>query len=171
MAYAFCLRFDAETEAAVSAVWTALADAGISEDMLRLGYAPHLSLAVLDDEPSQDVVEGALTSLPGYGALSLQLGGVRQFEGTSIVWLAVDGGAALTDLHTRLLAVLPVNQVRTHYRPNQWVPHVTLQMLGNVDTAMALVAEQWPAQVLARAIRLELVRFPPVIVQRSFALV
>lgn len=43
MAFALCLRFDAETEAAVAAVWQALAEGGVSNDMLRLGYAPHLS--------------------------------------------------------------------------------------------------------------------------------
>jgi hypothetical protein len=48
MAFAFCLRFDARAEAAIFAVWQALVDGGASDDMLRLGYPPHLTLATLD---------------------------------------------------------------------------------------------------------------------------
>lgn len=170
MAYAFCLRFDAETEAAVVSVWHALAEGGVGDDMLRLGYPPHLSLAVLDDEPPLAVVEGAFEAVTDASAFRVQLGGVGRFPGTPILWLAADGGAVLGDLHRRLLGHLPVQQVREHYRAGAWVPHVTLQMEGDADRALAIGGALWPEARPARVIRLDLVQFPPVAVLRSMAL-
>lgn len=170
MAFALCLRFDAETEAAVAAVWQALAEGGVSNDMLRLGYAPHLSLVVLDDEPPLAVVEAAFDAVGGARAFSVQLGGVGRFAGTPIVWLAVDGGMVLGDLHRRLLGHLPIEQVREHYRAEAWVPHVTLQMDGEAGRALAIAGKLWPEVRPARVFGLELVQFPPVAALKSVGL-
>lgn len=170
MAYAFCLRFDAETEASVTAMWHALAAAEADEGMLRLGYPPHLSLAVLDDEPPLAVVEAAMNAVADTAGFGLQLGGVSRFAGTSIVWLAVDGGVALGDLHSKLLRYLPTRQVREHYLADDWVPHVTLQMEGDADRAMAVASEVWPERRDARFATLDLVQFSPIAVLRSVAL-
>jgi len=170
MAYALCLRFDAEIEAAVTAVWEALAAGGAGGSMLQLGYPPHLSLAVLDDEPPLAVVEAALEAVADAAELDVQLGGVNRFADTSIVWLAVDGGAALHDLHRRLQRQLPTSQVREHYLTDAWVPHVTLQMDGDAERTMAFAGELWPGRPAGRCVKLELVQFPPVVVLRSVAL-
>ncbi|HWU17754.1 MAG TPA: 2'-5' RNA ligase family protein [Devosia sp.] len=167
MAYAICLRLDAEAEAAVAAIWQKLAGAGISDDMVRLGYPPHLSLAVLDEEPDESVVAGALVD---GGAIDCQLGPIGRFEGTDVVWLALAGGAPLMDLHRRVLARLPADLVRSHYRVGNWTPHVTLQTTGDAVRAMALADSAWPEARSARLTAMELVRFPPVAVLESRAL-
>jgi hypothetical protein len=49
MAFAVTLRLDDETAAPVEQSWRALADRTGDDDALRLGYAPHLTFAVLPD--------------------------------------------------------------------------------------------------------------------------
>ena len=169
MAYAFCLRFDEATEAAVLAVWQALAAGGASDDMLRLGYPPHLTLATLDIEPPLAVVEAALDGV-GAGGFAVRLGGVKRFPETPIVWLAVDGGPVLADLHRQLSGRLSEALVREHYRVGQWAPHVTLQTKGDAAIAMRIAQAAWPAVVEARVERLELVQFPPIAVLKGLAL-
>ncbi|UXN75391.1 2'-5' RNA ligase family protein [Devosia sp. A8/3-2] len=166
MAYAICLRLDADAEVVVEAVWRKLAGAGISDDMVRLGYAPHLSLAVLDEEPHEAVVAGALED--GV-AIDCQLGPVRQFDGTDVVWLALAGGEVLMDLHRRVLQRLPTELVRSHYRIGSWTPHVTLQTKGDATRATALAEAAWPEQQSAKLVGMELVRFPPVVVLKHRA--
>ena len=109
----------------------------------------------------------AVSDLAGF---ALRLGGVKCFPDTSIVWLAVDGGAGLADLHARLLDRLPKALVREHYRSGRWTPHVTLQMQGNAVVAMRIAQARWPAIAEAPVVALELVQFPPAVVLRSVAL-
>src|SRR5690606_39490061 len=98
MALALSLIFDDEAVANVRALWQALADAGISRDMLDLAYPPHLTLVVTDDESAEDAMQRALQW--GLGReVSIQLGDVSTFAGTPVVWLACNGGEVLTSLH------------------------------------------------------------------------
>jgi hypothetical protein len=170
MGYAFYLRFDAASEAAVAALWQALVDSGAGDGMQRLGHPPHLSLAVLDEEPPPTVVEAALDAVADLAGFGVQLGEVKRFPNTPIVWLAAEGGSALADLHARLLSCLPEALVWEHYRLGQWTPHVALQMQGDAVTAMAVAEAEWPALVSARVVALELVQFPPVVVLKSLRL-
>jgi hypothetical protein len=164
MAYAICLRLDAAAEAAVEAVWRKFASGGISDDMVRLGYPPHLSLAVLDEEPDESVVAGALVD--GV-AIECQLGPVNRFDGTDVVWLAVAGGEPLQALHRLVLERLPTELVRSYYRIGNWTPHVTLQTAGDAARAVALAGAEWPDARPMRLVGMELVRFPPVAVLES----
>jgi len=170
MAYAVCLRLDDVSAAAVSELWRALVDNGGSSEMLQLGYPPHLSLAVLDGDPDRAAVEAAFKSLHDTVVLPATLGGPRCFDGTSIVWLAVDGGKALKRLHGRLMAHLPVSMVHEHYRDGQWTPHVTLQLNGDVDQALELANRVWGDPRPSRFVGLDLVQFPPIRVVDSLSL-
>ncbi|UJW86792.1 2'-5' RNA ligase family protein [Devosia sp. SL43] len=170
MAYAFCLLLDEGTDASVRSLWQALVTAGAGDHMLQLGYPPHLSLAVLDEEPPREVVDMAFASVAGGRSIELTLGPARRFEGTTIAWLAVEAGDALRDLHRSLSETLPTDAVREHYRPAVWTPHVTLQITGDVDRALAIADAAWPEPVQARFTAVELVQFPPVTVLKSVAL-
>jgi hypothetical protein len=169
--YAFCLRLDPAAEASVAALWQGLVDGGAGEEMLRLNYPPHLSLAVLDVEPALAIVQAAFDAACDTPMLAVQLGSAKRFPETEIVWLAVDGGEGLAGLHRRLLAHLPDAQVREHYRIGHWTPHVTLQMSGDAGSALALAGVVWPTPMAARIIGLDLVQFSPVRVVKSVALV
>ncbi|WP_224703047.1 2'-5' RNA ligase family protein [Devosia aquimaris] len=164
MAYSFCLTLDAATDAAVRSIWQQLAAEGICNHMVTLDYVPHVSLAVLDDEPPRETVEAALAAMRSVRALTVRLGGVRSFEGTTIAWLAVEGGDALEAMHSHLMAHLPIDKVRAHYQPGLWTPHVTLQMEGDVARGMAAISRSWPERRAARIDALDLVQVPPVVV-------
>lgn len=161
MALALSLVFGDAAVADVRALWQALADAGISRDMLDLGYPPHLTLVVADDDGFEDEMRLALQAAEGH-TISIALGGVHRFDGTSVVWLACDGGEALTALHADIASRLPLQAIRPYYRPGHWTPHMTLQTTGDAEAAMALAGKLWRATPVLRAARLELARFLPV---------
>ena len=48
MAYAVTLCLDDSAARGIADVWQRLADAGISDSMVTLGYRPHLTLAIAD---------------------------------------------------------------------------------------------------------------------------
>ena len=169
MALALSLVFPDEAVADVRALWRALADAGISRDMLDLGYPPHLTLVVADDDGFEDEMRLALQAAMGR-TVTIRLGGAHRFDGTSVVWLACDGGEALTSLHADIARPLPLEAIRPYYRPGQWTPHMTLQTIGDAKSALALAGKLWQSTPVLRAARLELARFLPVQVLDGVAL-
>ncbi|GLQ52831.1 2'-5' RNA ligase family protein [Devosia nitrariae] len=171
MEYAITLRLDTAADADVRGIWQAVADAGIGDYMLRLNYPPHLTLAIVDEKTPTAVVEAAFDVLDKGSPVALQLGEVRRFEGTSVVWLAADRGAHLASLHRMLMASLPEECVHPHYRADVWVPHVTLYQHGDMpEQAEAIAKTLWSPPRPVSGSRLELVQFPPVAVLRSMAL-
>ncbi|WP_316355438.1 2'-5' RNA ligase family protein [Devosia sp.] len=161
MALALSLVFDDAAVSDVRALWQALADAGISRDMLDLAYPPHVTLVVADDEGAEEAMRRALQQGRGR-AVSIALGRVSRFAGTQVVWLACDGGEPLMSLHADIAAQLPLDAIRPYYRPDQWTPHMTLQTVGDAEAAMAVAHSLWRIPPLLRATRLELARFLPV---------
>lgn len=163
MALAISLVFDADTTARVEGLWRALAEAGISRDMLDLQYPPHVTLVVTDDETLEPQMRAALARAEGRAPLTVELGPVRRFEGTDITWLAADGGPDLHALHSDVADALPTEAIRPYYRPGQWVPHMTLQTAGDASAGQALLSAMWSDQRSGATIRLELARFLPVV--------
>ena len=169
MALALSLVFRDEAVAEVRALWSSLADAGISRDMLDLGYPPHLTLVVADDDGAENAMRHALQAAEGR-AVTIRLGGVDRFEGTPVVWLACDGGEGLKSLHSDIAAQMPLQAIRPYYRPGQWTPHMTLQTTGDPEAAVALARELWQATSILPAAKLEMARFLPVQVLAAVAL-
>ena len=163
MALAISLVFDAETTTCVEALWRELAELGISRDMLDLRYPPHVTLVVTDDEKFEPEMRQALANAAGMVALAMKLGPVRRFDGTDITWLAADGGPGLHALHRLVANSVPLETIRPHYRPGQWIPHMTLQTTGDASAGQKLVSALWRDQRPGKATRLELARFLPVV--------
>ena len=170
MALAISLVFDAATTARVAALWQALAEAGISRDMLDLGYPPHVTLVVADDDAMEPQMRRALAAASGTNALALKLGPVRRFGGTDITWLAANGGADLLALHRVVADAVGIEAIRQHYRPDQWVPHMTLQTVGDAGAGRDLLGALWQEEWSGVTTRLELARFLPVVVLDGMAL-
>lgn len=171
MEYAITLRLDTAADTDVRGIWQAVADAGVGDYMLRLGYPPHLTLALIDEKVPLAVIETAFLALATSSPIALQLGEVRRFEGTPVIWLAAKGGADLTSLHRMLVASLPEDCVHPHYRAGVWVPHVTLYHHGNgPERAEAIARARWSPPRTASGDQLDLVQFPPVAVLRSLVL-
>lgn len=163
MALALSLLFDAAPNAAVERIWQDLAASGISSDMLDLGYPPHLTLVVADDEALLPTFAAALADLAPLVPRQLRLGEVNGFAGTSVVYIACDGD--LAEVHRAAAACVPLESIRPYYRPGAWTPHVTLQTAGDPVAASRLAKTHWRAGMSAVPVRLELAAFVPVKVQ------
>lgn len=162
MALAVNLLFDVETTRAVAGIWAALAAEGVSRDMIDLDYPPHVTLVVVDDEALEPQLRAALALGEGRPAMSMTLGPVRRFDKTTICWLAAEG-EGLLDLHAAVADTVPAAAIRAHYRPGQWVPHMTLQTQGDPDVGTAVARAIWPVERPAVAVRLDMCRFLPVV--------
>jgi 2'-5' RNA ligase len=172
MPLAVTLCFDPPSAALLQDWWRTLAEANIDCDRHRLGYAPHVTLAIYPDDAPADQMGAAIERIaPGWHALPVTLAGFGIFPGaTSILWAAPVVTSELLDRHRAMQAALPGVPVHPHYRPGSWVPHVTLSgALADPGRALAALIPRWqPARLLLS--RLELVRFRPVEVLKSHTL-
>jgi 2'-5' RNA ligase len=140
MPLAITLRMDADSGATVAALIARLATAGIARDQVDLGYPPHMTLAVWrDDNPA--ATRPSLTVLAANTpAITCMLAAVAVFPGPpAVMWLAPSGSVALLGLHDRVANAAPATDL--HYRPGNWVPHVTLST-SIQDPGAALAALQ-----------------------------
>ena len=155
------ILFDEEAEATIRGSWTALADAGISRSMLAPGIRPHLSLSVCDgsDLPRLRTRLGSLAEETEGFALGLPSLGV--FADTGVLYLAVTPRRALFALHRRVDSVCAAGSraLEDWYRPDGWMPHVTLAFGLDADglaAAIRLLAGA-PRKLTARAESLALI--------------
>lgn len=129
--------------------------------MLDLGYPPHLTLIVLEDEILGVNLQRDLAQEEWDDGLELEVGAVGRFEGSDVVWLAGEG-RDLRQLQQKVSRLVAPEQIHVHHRPESWVPHITLQMDGDALGAVALAKRKWLWPMQARGIAVELVRFPPI---------
>ena len=81
MPLAVTLRLD-DAAAPVAAMWRALAEGGVDDDCLRLGYPPHVTLAVWpEDAPVEHVAAVVDRFGAEWGALPVALAGFGVFPG------------------------------------------------------------------------------------------
>ena len=160
MPFGAVLLFDEETEAKVKGAWTALADAGVSRSMRMPGFRPHLSLSVGDRLEVERVGEGLASLARSAPPLPVGLPGLGIFADTGVVYVGVTPTEALLDLHRRVDAVCEgAGSLEDWYRPDGWVPHVTLAFgldaNGLADAVRVLAG--LPLKLAARAEVLALV--------------
>lgn len=178
MPLAVTLRIDDPDAASVTAIWETLLSQGLEATRRNFAYAPHLTLAILPDAPEEE--EAIAETLAGFAArgtpVDVTLTGPGFFPGPpAVVYLAPVPRRDLLDLHrnldTALAARHPALARAGHYRPDAFVPHVTLCEAAE-DPAVAVSAlpagDAWPLRL--RASRLELVRFHPAQVVASLAM-
>jgi 2'-5' RNA ligase len=179
MAHAIALDFDDATVAAVDAIARGIAEAcgGGVATIAAFGVPAHLTLATYDDLP----VDRAEAALDAFAATvdeaELLLGSVGVFPDVisgSVMFLApvmTPTLLALRDGCLRALARLNA-PCWDQYRPERWVPHVTLAMelreraLGQ---ALACCAGRW-TPLKARLVGVRLAAFPPVATLRQWRL-
>jgi 2'-5' RNA ligase len=164
MPFAVTLQFDAATAPSIEAFWRALAAAGIDSDRADLGYAPHVTLAVYADDAPAAVLQDAVKHVSAtWVSLPVTLAGLGIFPAPSpILWAAPVVTQALLLRHAALQAALPGLTPQAHYRPNAWLPHVTLSgTLADPGVALAVLLPLW-RPVTGLLDRVDLVRFRPV---------
>jgi 2'-5' RNA ligase len=164
LALALNLLFDTETTTAVSQLWHDLAAEQISSDMLGLGYQPHLTLLVMDDESLSSSLAPALPELAVHAPSKLKVGDVSTFAQTEVVYLSCEGDLTqLRQLHRAAADFVETDSIRSYYRPSIWTPHVTLQTIGDVARAVPFLRSRWRSGLVG-LVRLELATFVPVVV-------
>lgn len=165
MPYAISLRLDDAAAARVVGMWRALADAGLDDTLLRLGAAPHITLAVLDDASPLARLQDAFAFLSREAEpLTLACRAFSVFPGArAALVLAPTATEALLRLHARLLQRLDGLTPGAHYRPGCWIPHITLAWAVSDPAAClrVLAGEAMPVQ--GRLVAAELVRFDPLV--------
>lgn len=173
MPCAVTLPLDAAAAKRIQRLWHMLAEQADADDAIRLGYAPHFTLAVLPDTvPAAEIEEAAFRAAENWAPFSVVLAGIGIFPGTPpVVWAAPAVTQSLLASHAALLESLAPFTVHPHYRPGNWVPHVTLSQNGPSSAARAVevLASAWDGPICTRLERVELVRFLPVETLRSQA--
>jgi 2'-5' RNA ligase len=165
MPLAVTLRLDDETAAAVKRMWHALAEQTGDDDALRLGYAPHLTLALMPDDSSAADAERVVLDLAGtWNALPLTLAGFGVFPASPpVIWVAPVVTGSLLAYQSALHAALHPIPIDAHYHVGAWVPHVTLtQGAKSSARAVEAVSSVWSGPIGGIGDRVELVRFHPV---------
>lgn len=174
MPYALTLRLDETAAARVARLWRAIAAQAGDDGALRLGYGPHITLALLPDGIDAEAVATAgFAAARGWDALPVTLAGLGVFPGDpAVIWVAPIATEALLARQRALHAALAAFPVHAHYRPGAWVPHVTLSKDGGAPAARIVEAASaaWDGPISGLLDRLELVRFRPVEILRSAAL-
>jgi 2'-5' RNA ligase len=170
MPLAVTLRLDDKTAVPVERMWRALAEQTGDDDALQLGYAPHLTLAVLPGANEIAEIEKASFELAdNWDALPFTLAGFGIFPARSpAIWIAPVATEPLLARHEALCAALAPNPIDPHYRPGAWVPHITLsQGVRRVGPAVEAALSFWSGPIRGWADKVDLVRFRPVEILRS----
>jgi 2'-5' RNA ligase len=172
MPYAITLRLDANAAARVVTMWESLAVRGVSDEAIRPGYPPHLTLAVLRDTADTGrLLEAARQCVARWNKQSIKLASLGNFPGTpATLFLAPVVTLALLAMHTELLNWLEGEPIDPHYQSENWVPHVTLasDLIDSTAAAAALGPLQLPVDAVLD--KVDVVRFRPVEVLASHPL-
>jgi 2'-5' RNA ligase len=172
MPYAVTLCLDAAGAAAIRRLWDALATAGIG-DVPALGYVPHVTLGIWPDTSDVAALRGGAARVAARRAAPwVTFSALGVFPGNpAVLFAAPVVTGTLLRWHADLLDGLA--PPHPHYRPDAWMPHVTLaeELAGHAAAAaaLALAAPHW-APFRCRLDRVDLVHFRPVDVLWSQAL-
>jgi len=163
MPLAITLCFDEVSASAIRDMWKALADEDIDADRHRIGYSPHITLAVYPDDAPVEAIWAALKEVAvDWQALPVAIGGFGIFPGPDpVLWAAPVVTRELLSRQIAVHAALPGLQAHPHYLPDAWVPHVTLSDgLRDPGRALSVLMRRWqPIQGTLN--RLDLLRFRP----------
>ena len=164
MPYAVTLCLDDSAARGIAEVWQRLADAGISDSMVTLGYRPHLTLAIADRADPAATVAVLKEFAERTPSLPVPFVGLGAFLAPArVLWAAPRVDRALLDLHEALHATLAWPP-HPHYTPGRWVPHCTLadDMTPEAFERGARLVADWWQPATATLGRIDLVRFRPV---------
>jgi 2'-5' RNA ligase len=173
MPYAVTLCLDVATDRVVTRLIRALAESGIDDDRLTLGYGAHVTLAIFDDSAPVAVIDAAMRACAAdWSRLPVSLAGFGVFPAArSAVFVRPAASATLLGWQAHLHEALADLPGDPHYLPSDWVPHVTLGSAADPAAALAVLTPLWRGPIAARFTHADLVRFRPVDILRRIRLV
>jgi 2'-5' RNA ligase len=123
------LNLDAEADATLKALATRLDTVPGLATVQGVGSAHHLSLAIYDDPPTEDVPARLADFADTLGPFTLNLANIGIFAGErSVLYLGPAVTEPLLALHRRFHALFRDLPCWPVYRPGAWIPHATLAM-------------------------------------------
>ncbi len=142
--------------------------------MRRLGYPPHVTLAICEDGTEQaTLVEAVRRTATDWPRLNAACPALGAFSDPPIaLFLIVTPTETLLRQQAALCQALPEDRLHPHYQPGIWLPHITAAddlQTARVSTAMAVAAANFQP-FTACFTQLEVVRFRPVRVLWNAAL-
>lgn len=167
MGFAISLRSDHPSADNVRALWRVVERFEEEPSMARLGYPPHITLAIYDvdavtDADARAALDHATRNL---SALTLIFDAIRSFDGPPMVlWASPHPSKILSDIHMAVHAVIDPGHCRPYYRPGAWVPHCTLATMVKNDRREAALsfAKAFQHEVEVTFDALDCVYFPPI---------
>jgi 2'-5' RNA ligase len=153
-------------------MWRTLFEKGIDTDYRRIGYPPHITIAIYPDVTPEDVLRAAADKLSRrWKELPFTLSGFGIFpEPSATIWAAPVVTEALLARHADLHAALPGLMTDPHHQPGAWMPHITLSgPIRDLPAALKALLPLWQP-INGVLDRLDLVHFPPVAVLQSYDL-
>ncbi|MGG5821555.1 2'-5' RNA ligase family protein [Falsiroseomonas sp. HW251] len=170
MPVAVTLRLDDAAAARIESLRLAARDPA---DPPHHGYPAHLTLAVLADDALPAVEATLPRIIAPWRRLPLTIAGLGVFPmPTPVLWAAPVVTPPLLAAQEALCTALAGFALDPHYRPGDWVPHVTLQQGGSSSATAALgrASSVWDGPISGWLDRVELVSFHPVRVVGSHGL-
>ena len=162
MPFAITLGLDATAATSVEAMWQTLASRRISDDAIRLKYAPHVTLAVFTDSADKGhLLAAARDHAERWPQLPIMLSSLGVFPPATL-FLAPVVTRELLERQATLLSCLDDETVDPHYQIGHFVPHVTLAK--DLKDAAEAIAALGPLRLPINAMldRIDVVRFRPV---------
>ena len=165
MPFAITLGLDDFSAASVAAVARPFLERGWGPP--ASAYPPHVTMAVYaEDAPADRVGEAVEMLASQWEKLPIVLASLGIFRGPpAVLFLAPVVTAALLARREAVRAALPELPDHPHFRPEAWVPHVTLATGGRESDPAFVDLPALPVGALLD--RLEIVRFPPAVVLAS----
>jgi 2'-5' RNA ligase len=169
--YSVILALDEATSAVVENMWTTLASRGIASEGAVQGNHPHITLGVYHDEAKREIAAEVIRNFAGRREpIPFALSGYGIFPGAKCaLWVVPTVTQALFAMHRELHRAVNSDDLR--YAPDHWMPHITLARELEADDAVAGLRAIIPIwqELKGSLLRIELIRFVPVIVLEAYS--
>jgi len=113
----------------VRSLWRRIAEYGVSSDLDRGPYRPHITLGAWEQARIDELAAALTAESHSLASVRLRLRSVGVFEHPGpVVYLAPDDDGELVALHARVhaLAAPYVSDPLPFTRPTEWTPHCTV---------------------------------------------
>ena len=142
MRYSIELRCDQDSTTRITALGHSLIEQGISSILLNKGAPPHMSVAVLEEQPPPSLRDMLAAFAKRSASIATRLSAVGTFPGEAgVVFLAPVVTGQLLTFHQRLHEQLADFNIPLLdlYCPGLWVPHCTIATDLPVENVLSAI--------------------------------